>query len=82
MKRGIGFGKIGLNIGQMKLGDKEDKSKDDSGGGSEAGFGSFGSFTNKAKDSNEITNLVNEEENKEINKKFIKILLIRDNIIS
>ena len=65
MKRGIGFGKIGLNIGQMKLGDKEDKSKDDSGGGSEAGFGSFGSFNNKAKDSNEITNLVNEEENKE-----------------
>ena len=51
MKRGIGFGKIGLNIGQMKLGDKEDKSKDDSGGGSEAGFGSFGSFNNKAKDS-------------------------------
>ena len=64
MKRGIGFGKIGLNIGQMKLGDKEEKSKEDS-GGAEAGFGSFGSFTNKGKDNNEITNLVNEEEKAE-----------------
>lgn len=61
MKRGIGFGKIGLNIGQIKLSDKEDKSKEDS----EAGFGSFGSFNSKAKDTNEITNLVNEEEKRE-----------------
>ena len=65
MKRGIGFGKIGLNIGQMKLGDKEEQLKEDSEKGTEAGFGSFGSFNNKEKDRNEITNLVNEEEKTE-----------------
>ena len=65
MKRGIGFGKIGLNIGQMKLGDKEEQSKEDSEGGTEAGFGSFGSFNNKEKDINQITNLINEEEKTE-----------------
>ena len=65
MKRGIGFGKIGLNIGQMKLGDKDEKSKEDSEGGTEAGFGSFGSFNKKETDRNEITNLVHEEEKTE-----------------
>jgi len=34
MKRGIGFGKIGLNLGQMKLAEKEpDKDKEEGGGG-------------------------------------------------
>ena len=71
MKRGIGFGKIGLNLGQMKIAEKEEnktetvvKEKEDDGGG---GFGSFGSFGTKEKtDSNEITNLVNEVEHKEV----------------
>jgi len=56
MKRGIGFGKIGLNLGQMKIAEKE-ADKDEGGGG---GFGSFGD-----KDKNTITNLVNEEDTKE-----------------
>ena len=40
MKRGIGFGKIGLNLGQMKIAEKEEnktetaiKEKEDDGGG-------------------------------------------------
>merc|ERR1719282_270085 len=49
----------------MKLGDKEEKSKEDSEERTAAGFGSFGSFNNKEKDRNEITNLVNEEEKTE-----------------
>ena len=61
MKRGTGFGKIGLNIGQMKIGEKEATTKDDD----QKGFGSFGSFSGSAKDSSEITNLVNEDESKE-----------------
>ena len=58
MKRGIGFGKIGLNLGQMKIGEKEpDKDK---GGGEAAsvddggGFGSFG----KMDSANKIQNLL------------------------
>jgi len=58
MKRGIGFGKIGLNLGQMKLADKEpdkdDAGKEDEGGGQAGGFGSFG----KMESSNKITNLM------------------------
>ena len=42
------------NKSPMKLGNSE--------GGTEAGFGSFGSFNNKEKDRNEITNLINKEE--------------------
>ena len=55
MKRGIGFGKIGLNLGQMKLAEKEpDKDKEDEHEDVGGGFGSFG----KKDDSNKITNLM------------------------
>ena len=56
MKRGIGFGKIGLNLGQMKIGDKDQTNKEDDGGG---GFGSFGTKPN------EIKNLLHEVDKKE-----------------
>ena len=57
MKRGIGFGKIGLNLSQMKLESsepKEDLSNEaDEGGG-------FGTFSSKGKDEGtKITNLLN-----------------------
>lgn len=56
MKRGIGFGKIGLNLGQMKLAEKEpEKTEDDKDDESDGGgFGSFG----KIDSSNKITNLM------------------------
>ena len=36
MKRTLGFGKIGMNLGNLKLNEKEEKEKIDEGGG---GFG-------------------------------------------
>jgi len=64
MKRGIGFGKIGINLGQMKLAESQLPSKPeetppppDEGGG-----GGFGSFSKAADKDNQITNLVNAEE--------------------
>eukprot|EP00092_Neocalanus_flemingeri_P015907 GFUD01017224.1.p1 GENE.GFUD01017224.1~~GFUD01017224.1.p1 ORF type:complete len:700 (-),score=251.17 GFUD01017224.1:58-2157(-) len=61
MKRGIGFGKIGLNLGQMKIAEKEPDNNECGGAGKEkdkggqvAGFGSFG----KIDHSNKITNLM------------------------
>ena len=72
MKRGIGFGKIGLNLGQMKIAEKDesnvkDKEVEDSGGG----FGSFGSFASNKKE-NQITNLVNEEEEAKDESEFVE----------
>ena len=58
MKRGLGFGKIGLNLGQMKIGEKlPEKETTDDGSGTGGGFGSFGKINTS--ESNTITNLVN-----------------------
>lgn len=60
MKRGFGFGKIGLNLGQMKLNEKDAEKKEDPGDG---GGGGFGTFSSKGKPAeNTITNLVHEVE--------------------
>ena len=54
MKRGIGFGKIGMNLGNLKLADKtaendgDETPKEDKGGGEVTeggGFGGFGKIT-------------------------------------
>ena len=60
MKRGFGFGKIGLNLGQMKLNEKSAEPSTEAGDG---GGGGFGTFSSKGKPvENTITNLVHEVE--------------------
>ena len=72
MKRGIGFGKIGLNLGQMNLAEKEPDKDEVSGAGSDEGGGGFGSF-GKIDPSNKITNLmVTENEALDNNDDFVE----------
>ena len=59
MKRGIGFGKIGLNLGQMKLEEKSSEEKEVPSSESDRG-GGFGTFSSKdQEDGTQIRNLVN-----------------------
>ena len=64
MKRGFGFGKIGLNLGQMKLNESAEKKEEPSSQASDGGGGGgFGTFSSKGKPAeNTITNLVHEVE--------------------
>ena len=79
MKRGIGFGKIGMNLGNLKLADKPaekdggEASQEDKGGGESAdgggGFGGFGKITaptTTAVASSKVINNTMTEHNKQV----------------